>query len=84
MIFFFSLFILLMDKIILINLVVHPGISAIQNKRSNRCPGVYFSENQIVFPTLLCLEQILPQLRVQNKQFSEEKGFILRYTEKEV
>ena len=24
------------------------------------------------------------QLRVQNEQFSEEKGFILRYTEKEV
>ncbi len=23
-------------------------------------------------------------LRVQNEQFSEEKGFILRYTEKEV
>ncbi len=26
----------------------------------------------------------LPALRVQNEQFSEEKGFILRYTEKEV
>ncbi len=24
------------------------------------------------------------ELRVQNEQFSEEKGFILRYTEKEV
>ncbi len=24
------------------------------------------------------------RLRVQNEQFSEEKGFILRYTEKEV
>ena len=27
---------------------------------------------------------ILPQFRVQNEQFSEEKGFIQRYTEKEV
>ncbi len=27
---------------------------------------------------------LLVVLRVQNEQFSEEKGFILRYTEKEV
>ena len=30
------------------------------------------------------LEILIEILRVQNEQFSEEKGFILRYTEKEV
>ncbi len=29
-------------------------------------------------------EIMTEELRVQNAQFSEEKGFILRYTEKEV
>ena len=33
-------------------------------------------------PSGLALSVML--LRVQNKQFSEEKGFIVRYTEKEV
>ncbi len=28
-------------------------------------------------------ERVRIMLRVQNEQFSEEKGFILRYTEKE-
>ncbi len=30
------------------------------------------------------MHYVKSELRVQNEQFSEEKGFILRYTEKEV
>ncbi len=40
--------------------------------------------NKYVYRPLNNKKQIPKWLRVQNEQFSEEKGFILRYTEKEV